>query len=79
MTSHSLVATDIVHAIPLAARAGLGYLFAGMVDWQMLMSLLLGSVPAVIAGSLASKRFSARWLRLALAFVLLAAGVKTFA
>lgn len=38
MTPHRLVATDIVHAIPLAAVAGLGYLFAGMVDWWMLAS-----------------------------------------
>ena len=33
MTPHRLVATDIVHAIPLAVVAGLGYLFAAMVDW----------------------------------------------
>lgn len=33
MTPHRLVATDIVHAIPLAGVTGLGYLFAGMVDW----------------------------------------------
>ena len=33
MTPHRLVATDLVHAIPLAVVAGLGYLFAGMVDW----------------------------------------------
>lgn len=32
MKPHRLVATDIVHAIPLAMVAGLGYLFAGMVD-----------------------------------------------
>jgi uncharacterized membrane protein YfcA len=51
MTPHRLVATDIMHAIPLALVAGLGYLFAGMVDGQMLLSLLAGSIPAVIAGS----------------------------
>ena len=32
MTPHRLVATDIVHAIPLAVVAGSGYLFAGLVD-----------------------------------------------
>lgn len=36
MTPHRLIATDIVHAIPLAVVAGTGYLFAGMVDWKML-------------------------------------------
>lgn len=33
MTPHRLVATDIVHAIPLAVVAGLGYLFAGDGGW----------------------------------------------
>lgn len=56
MTPHRLVATDIVHAIPLAIVAGLSYLFAGMVDWQMLASLLAGSIPAVIAGSLLARK-----------------------
>lgn len=77
MTPHHLVATDIVHAIPLAVLAGLGYLIAGMVDWHMLISLLAGSVPAVIAGSLLAKRVAARWIQLALAVVLLMVGVKT--
>ncbi|MBK7674982.1 MAG: sulfite exporter TauE/SafE family protein [Candidatus Accumulibacter sp.] len=78
MTPHRLVATDIVHAIPLAVVAGLTYLFAGMVDWWMLCSLLLGSVPTVVAGSLLAGRFSGRWLQIALAGVLIIVGVKVF-
>lgn len=77
MTPHRLVATDIVHAIPLAVVAGLSYLFAGMVDWRMLISLLVGSIPAVIAGSLLARKSTARWIQIALAIVLLVAGVKT--
>ncbi|MBF7731017.1 sulfite exporter TauE/SafE family protein [Pseudomonas sp. N040] len=77
MTPHRLVATDIMHAIPLALVAGLGYLFAGRVDGNMLLSLLAGSIPAVIAGSLLSRRLNGRWLQVALALVLLAAGLKT--
>ena len=76
MTPHRLVATDIVHAIPLAIVAGLGYLFAGKVDWWMLASLLLGSVPAVVAGSILSSKIAGRWIRVALAFVLAVAGLK---
>lgn len=76
MTPHRLVATDIVHAIPLAVVAGLGYLFAGMVDWWMLASLLVGSVPTVLLGSLLAGRIPGRAVQLALALVLLAAGVK---
>lgn len=76
MTSHRLIATDIVHAIPLALFAGLGYLFLGYVNFQMLLSLLVGSIPAVIAGSLLTKKISGRKLQLALSFVLMLAGAK---
>ena len=77
MTTHKLVATDIAHAIPLALIAGTGYLLAGMVDGRMLISLLCGSIPATIVGSLLARRFSSRWLQVSLAFVLLTVGIKT--
>ena len=77
MTTHKLVATDIAHAIPLALIAGTGYLLAGMVDGRMLLSLLCGSIPATIVGSLLARRFSSRWLQVSLAFVLVAVGIKT--
>lgn len=76
MTPHRLVATDIVHAIPLAVVAGLGYLFAGMVDWWMLASLLVGSIPTVLLGSLLAGKIPGRAVQLALALVLIAAGIK---
>lgn len=77
MTPHRLVATDLVHAIPLAVVAGFGYLNAGLVDWRMLMSLLAGSVPAIIMGSMLARKISGRWIQLLLAVVLLVAGFKT--
>lgn len=77
MTPHRLVATDLVHAIPLAVVAGLGYLLAGLVDWGMLSSLLAGSIPSIIAGSLLARRVSGRWIQICLAFILLVAGWKT--
>jgi uncharacterized membrane protein YfcA len=77
MTPHRLVATDLVHAIPLAMVSGLGYLFAGMVDWVMLASMLCGSIPAIVAGSLLARRVPGRLIQLILALVLLAAAVKT--
>jgi uncharacterized membrane protein YfcA len=76
MTPHRLVATDIVHAIPLAVVAGLGYLFAGKVDGVMLVNLLLGSIPTVILGSFLAKKISSRALQISLATVLLLVGVK---
>lgn len=76
MTPHRLVATDIVHAIPLAVVAGIGYLFAGLVDWMMLASLLLGSIPAIALGSLLAARAPGRLLQVMLALVLMAACYK---
>lgn len=76
MTPHRLVAKDIVHAIPLAVVAGLGYLLAGMVDGWMLVSLLIGSIPTVLLGSMLAGKISGRWIQITLAIVLLAAGIK---
>lgn len=75
MTLHSLVATDIVHTIPFAIVAGTGYLFAGMVDWRMPASLLTGSIPAVLLVSLLAGKIAGWCIQLALAWVLIAAGV----
>lgn len=79
MTPLRLVATDIVHAVPLAVVAGLGYLYAGLVDGRMLLSLLVGSVPAVYAGSLVAQRAKGRWIQVCLALVLLAVGGRMLA
>ena len=76
LSPHRLVATDIVHAIPLACVAGLGYLFAGLVDSSMLLSLLVGSIPTVIMGSLLRGKISGRWIQIALAVVLIVVGGK---
>ena len=77
MTPHRLVATGIVHAIPLAMVAGMGYLIAGLVDWPMLGSLLVGSIPAVIIGGLLAQRIAGRGLQIVLALVLILVGLKT--
>lgn len=76
MNAHRLVGTDIVHAIPLAIVAGIGYLMAGKVDSMMLMNLLVGSIPAVMAGAFLAKKISGNYLRLALAITLFIIGVK---
>lgn len=76
MTPHRLVATDIVHAIPLALVAGLGYLIAGQVDPKMLASLLAGSIPAVMLGSFVSQKIPGRHLQMGLGVVLLVSGSK---
>lgn len=76
MSPHRLVATDLVHAIPLAVVAGSGYLMAGLVDGWMLASLLCGSIPAIVVGSLFARKVPGRLLQIALAAILLSAGMK---
>lgn len=79
MTPHRLVATDLVHAIPLAIICGLGYLGIGMVDTQVLGSLLSGSIPAVVAASRFAARVNARTLQVLLALLLLPIGIRMLA
>jgi hypothetical protein len=76
LTPARLVATDLVHAIPLAAFAGLGHLVIGNVDFALLGNLLCGSIPAVIAGAMLSSRISQTVLRGILAVVLVAVGFR---
>jgi len=76
LTPPRLIATDIVHAIPLAIFAGLGHLLIGNVNFGLLGNLLIGSIPAVIIGALLSARLPHVFLRGALAVVLLSIALK---
>ena len=76
MTPHRLIATDIVHAIPLALAAGMGYLAAGAVDMEMLVGLLTGSIPAVLVGSRLALYMPGRKVQVALAVVLALVGLQ---
>ena len=76
MTPLRLVGTDIVHAIPLTMVAGTGHLLMGNVDLPLLGSLLLGSIPGIILGSMVGHRAPEGLLRGAIATVLVAVGIK---
>jgi len=69
-----IVGSDIAHAVPLTLVAGLGHWFQGNVDPALLLSLLAGSIPGIIIGSLIGSRASDRILRPALALTLTAVG-----
>jgi len=71
-----LVGSDIAHAVPLTLVAGLGHLALGTVDVGLLVSLLLGSVPGIIAGSLIGTRVRDGVLTPILAATLLIVGVR---
>ncbi len=76
MTPKKLVGTDIVHAIPLTIVAGTGHLLMGNVQFGLLGSLLIGSVPGVLLGAYYSHRAPDGLLRKCIALVLMAVGAK---
>lgn len=71
-----LVGTEIAHAVPLTLVAGLGHASVGNVDWNLLLNLLIGSLPGVFIGSHLAHRVSDKYLRPGLAIMLIYAGSK---
>src|SRR3984885_1950632 len=65
-----LVGSDIAHAVPLTFIAGVGHWLIGSVDLHLLASLLTGSIPGIIVGSLVAARTPDRVLRPILASTL---------
>lgn len=71
-----LVGSDIAHAVPLTLIAGVGHWVMGSVNPSLLLSLLAGSVPGIVLGSLLATRTSDRVLVPVLAITLALVGVK---
>lgn len=73
--SQHIVGTDLAHAVPLTFVAGIGhYLLLDNLDWNLLLALLIGSVPAVYIGSRWSRHIPDRVLKLSLAVCLIIIG-----
>jgi hypothetical protein len=71
-----LVGTDLTQAVPLTGAAALGALAFGHVELDVATSLVIGSVPAVLAGSFLSSSAPDRYVRPAITFVIAASGLK---
>jgi uncharacterized membrane protein YfcA len=71
-----VVGTDLAHAIPLTAVAGFGHWQLGNVDFGLLGSLLVGSLPGIWVGSHISAKIPERYLRPILAAILMLVGFK---
>lgn len=69
-----IIGTDIAHAVPLTFIAGIGYLFSGFVDLSLLLSLLIGSLPAISLGSKVSSKVPEKTLQNILTVILLSLG-----
>jgi uncharacterized membrane protein YfcA len=74
--ANQLVGTDLTQAVPLTVAAALGALAFGHIEFSVTTSIIIGSIPAVIAGSFISSRAPDRYIRPAITFVILASGLK---
>jgi uncharacterized membrane protein YfcA len=74
--ANQLVGTDLSQAVPLTLAAALGALAFGHVDFGVTTSLIIGSVPAVVIGSLLSSSAPDRYIRPAITYVIFASGLK---
>ncbi|NEX62072.1 sulfite exporter TauE/SafE family protein [Noviherbaspirillum galbum] len=71
-----IAGTDIAYAVPLTAIAAFGHWWLGSINWELLFSLLLGSVPGITLGSYAARAVPEKILRGLLATTLTAVAAK---
>ncbi|QJQ05628.1 sulfite exporter TauE/SafE family protein [Undibacterium piscinae] len=70
MPAAHIAGTDIAYAVPLTAIAAIGHWWLGSINWELLGSLLLGSLPGITLGSMAAKAVPEKVLRVVLASTL---------
>src|SRR6516225_5339912 len=76
LAAGQLVGTDLTQAVPLTAAAALGALAFGHVQFGLTAAVIIGSVPAVLIGSLLSSRAPDKYIRPVITFVIFASGLK---
>lgn len=70
-----IIGSDVVHAVLLTSVAGLGHMSAGNVDFSLLGWLLVGSIPAIIIGTLVSSKMPDHLIRRILGITLFLLGI----
>jgi uncharacterized membrane protein YfcA len=76
LAAQRIVASDLAHAVPLTLIAGLGHWLFGDVDWRLLISLLVGSLPGIYLGSHLVGHIPDKILRVLLIVMLLLIGAR---
>ncbi|WP_183745346.1 MULTISPECIES: sulfite exporter TauE/SafE family protein [unclassified Janthinobacterium] len=76
MSSAEVAGTDIAYAVPLTAIAALGHWWLGSIHWELLFSLLIGSLPGITLGSWIARSVPEKFLRALLAITLTTVAVK---
>ena len=74
-----IVGSDIAHAVPLTLLAGAGHWFLGTVNFTLLSTLLLGSIPGIIIGSYTARFAPEGVIKTSLGVLLALVGVKMLA
>jgi uncharacterized membrane protein YfcA len=76
LSTIKIIGTDVTHAVFLTLVAGLAHAKMGNVDYHLLSMLLIGSIPAIILGTLLSSRMPERIIRPLLGMTLMALSIK---
>lgn len=76
LSNNQLVGTDLAQSLPLTLSATVGTLVFSHVDFSLTTSIILGSVPMVILGSLLSSQSNGFLLRRVITGVVLLSGLK---
>jgi uncharacterized membrane protein YfcA len=76
LSAGQLVGTDLTQAVPLTLAAALGALAFGHVEFAVTASIVIGSVPAVVVGSVLSSRAPDRYIRPVITLVIFVSGLK---
>jgi len=71
-----IAGTDIAYAVPLTAIAAFGHWWLGSINWELLATLLIGSVPGITIGSLAARAMPEKLMRGLLATTLAGVAIK---
>jgi uncharacterized membrane protein YfcA len=71
-----IAGTDIAYAVPLTAIAAAGHWWLGSLNWVLMATLLIGSVPGITLGSLAARSIPEKFLRAILALTLTSVAYK---
>ncbi|ENV47884.1 hypothetical protein P255_01648 [Acinetobacter brisouii CIP 110357] len=70
-----IIGSDVAHAVLLTFVAGIAHMSSGNVDFHLLGWLLIGSIPAIIFGTLISSKLPEKMIRKILGITLLLLGI----
>jgi uncharacterized membrane protein YfcA len=75
LTPHRVVGTDVFHAALMLWAAGIAHVIGGNIDYGLMGTILVGSLPGVWIGEHLARRIPAAALRPALGCVMLGSGL----